>query len=77
MDLDGIILYNFMDATSQLMRDESVTPWRGPWEKLLLFFWVSIDVLSKSEGIVVDLTTFIDIDQSLIKIFVGYGFNIN
>ena len=29
MDLDNDILYNFTDATSELMRDDDVTPWRG------------------------------------------------
>ena len=30
MDLDYDVLYNFTNATSQLMRDDGVTPWRDP-----------------------------------------------
>ena len=29
-DLDNDVLYNFTDATSQLIRGVSVTPWKGP-----------------------------------------------
>ena len=29
MNLDDDILYNFTDASSQLMRDDDITPWRG------------------------------------------------
>ena len=30
MNLDDNILYNLTDATSQLMRDDGVTPWKAP-----------------------------------------------
>ena len=38
MNLDDDVLYNFTDASSQLMKDDGVTPWRGPREKYPLFF---------------------------------------
>jgi hypothetical protein len=56
MNLDDDVLYNFTDASSQLMRDDGITPWRGPREKHPLFYQVLIDAFSKSEGIVADLT---------------------
>ena len=45
MNVDDNILCNFTDATSQLMRDDGVTPWNGPQEKHSSFFQVLIDVL--------------------------------
>jgi hypothetical protein len=30
VDSGDEILYNFRDATSQLMTDDGITPWRGP-----------------------------------------------
>jgi hypothetical protein len=56
MNLDDNVLYNFTDASSQLLRDDGITPWKGPREKHLLFYHVLIDAFSKSEGIVADLT---------------------
>jgi hypothetical protein len=56
MNLDDDVLYNFTNASSQLMRDDGITPWRGPREKHPLFYQILIDVFSKSEGIVADLT---------------------
>ena len=50
MDLDDDVLYNFMGVTSQQMRDDGVTPWKGPREKHPLFFQVLINDLSKSKG---------------------------
>ena len=32
IDLDDDVLYNFMDSTFQIMRDDGITPWRGPRE---------------------------------------------
>lgn len=61
MDLDNDILYNFMDATSQLMRDNGLTPWRGPQEKQSLFIQVLVDALSKLKGIVANLIAFTNI----------------
>ena len=61
MDLDNDDLYNFMDASSQLMRDNGLTPWRGLQEKQSLFIQVLIDGLSKLEGIVADLIAFTSI----------------
>ena len=29
MNLDDIVLYNYTNASSQLMRDDGITPWRG------------------------------------------------
>jgi hypothetical protein len=55
VDSGDEILYNFRDATSQLMTDDGITPWRGPWEKYSLLFQILIGVLSKSKDIVVDL----------------------
>lgn len=47
MDLDYDVLYNFTNATSQLMRDDGVTPWRDPWGKtfivLLSFDWCFVE----------------------------------
>ena len=57
MNLDDHFLFNFIDASSQLMRDDGITPWRGPRQKHPLFYQVLIDVLSKSEHIVADLST--------------------
>jgi hypothetical protein len=56
MNLDDDILYNFTNASSQLMRDDGITPWRGPRKKHSLFYQILIDVFLKSEGIVADLT---------------------
>ena len=56
MNLDDDVLYNFTDASSQLMKDDGVTPWRGPREKHPLFFQCLIDAFTKPEGIVADLT---------------------
>jgi len=33
MDLDDDVLFNFTDATSQLIRDNNIPPYRGPQEK--------------------------------------------
>ena len=33
MDLDDDVLYNFMDASSQLVRDNGDTPWKSQQEK--------------------------------------------
>jgi hypothetical protein len=63
MDLDDDIQYNFTDAISQLMRDDCITPWRGPREKHPLFFRVLIDALSNPEGIVTNLTAATSINQ--------------
>jgi hypothetical protein len=57
MNLDNDILYNFTNASSQLMRDDGITPWIRPREKYSLFFQYLIDVFFKLEGIVADLTT--------------------
>ena len=57
MDLDDDILYNFTDSTFQLMRDDDVTPWKGPQEKHLLSFQVLIDVLSKLVKMISDFFT--------------------
>jgi hypothetical protein len=65
MNLNDDVLYNFTDASSQLMRDDDITPWRGPQERIALFYQVLIDVFSKSKGIVADL-----IVVKCIKIFV-------
>jgi hypothetical protein len=40
MNLDDDVLYNFTDASSQLMRDDNITPWKGPREKHPLFYQV-------------------------------------
>ena len=56
MDLDDDVLYNFTDVTSQLIRDDGVTPWRGSREKHPLYFQVLINAFTKPEGIVADLT---------------------
>ena len=72
MNLDDDILYNFMDASSQLMRDNGLTPWRGLQEKQSLFIQVLIDGLSKLEGIVADLIAYTYINSfvfTLIFIF--------
>ena len=44
MDSDDDVLYNFTDATSQLMRDDGLIPWRGQREKYPMFFQILIDV---------------------------------
>ena len=56
MNLDDDILYNFTDASSQLIRDDDITPWRGLRKKHPLFLQCLIDVFSKTEGIIADLT---------------------
>jgi len=61
MNLNDDVLYNFTDASSQLMRDDDITPWRDPRERYPLL----IDVFSKPKGIVADL-----IVVKCIKIFV-------
>ena len=33
MNLNNDVLYNFTDASYQLMRDDGITPWRGPRDK--------------------------------------------
>ena len=33
LDMDDDLLYNFMNATSQLMRNNDVAPWRTPHKK--------------------------------------------
>jgi hypothetical protein len=38
MNLDDDVLYNFIDASSQLMRDDGITPWKGPQERHPLFY---------------------------------------
>ena len=63
MNLDDDVLYNFRNSTFELMRDDGDTPWRDPQEKHPLFFQVLINVLSKLEGIVAELTTFTSINQ--------------
>jgi hypothetical protein len=45
------------------MRDDGITPWRGPREKHTLFYQVLIDDFSKSESIVADLTVVTDINK--------------
>ena len=57
MNLDDDILYNLTNANSQLMRDDGVTPWKGPQEKHSLFFRVLIDVLSKLMKMILDFFT--------------------
>lgn len=39
----------------QLMRDDGITPWRGPQVKHPLLLQVLIDIFSKIEDIVADL----------------------
>ena len=34
MNLNDDVLYNFTDASTQLMRDDGITPWRGPRENI-------------------------------------------
>ena len=34
MDLDDDVLYNFTEATFQLMRDDGVTPWEDSQENI-------------------------------------------
>lgn len=63
MDLDCDVLYNFVNATSQLMKYDGVTSCRGPRKKKPLFFQVLIDALSKHEGIVAYLTASIYLNQ--------------
>ena len=46
-----MMLFYTMNATSQLVRDDDITPWRGPRENHPLFFQVLIDVFSKSNSI--------------------------
>ena len=72
---DDDVLYNFTDASSQLMRDDGITPWRGPREKHPLFYQVLIDAFSKSEGIVADLTvaTGINYFSFALKLFLVYS----
>jgi hypothetical protein len=65
MNLDDDVLYNFTDASSQLMKDDDVTPWRGPREKHSLFLQCLIDAFTKPEGIVADLTA----DTGIIILF--------
>ena len=69
MELDDDVLYNFTDATSQLMRDVGITPWRGSQEKHPLFFQVLIDAFSKPEGIVADLTAPTCINSFFLTLF--------
>ena len=38
MDSDNEVLYNFTYATSQLLRDDDVAPWRLPQEKHPIIF---------------------------------------
>ena len=38
MNLHDDVLSNFTVASSQLMRDDGNTPWRGPRKRHLLFF---------------------------------------
>jgi hypothetical protein len=75
MNLDDDVLYNFTDASSQLMRDDGITPWRGPREKHPLFYQVLIGVFSKSEGIVADLTIVTGIKNVVfaLKLFLTYS----
>ena len=75
MNLDDDVLYNFTDTSSQLMRDDGITPWRGPREKHPLFYQVLIDAFSKSEGIVADLTvaTGINYFSFALKLFLVYS----
>jgi hypothetical protein len=56
MNLDDDVLYNFTDARSQLMRNDGITPWKGPRERHPLFYQVLINAFSKSNGIVADLS---------------------
>jgi hypothetical protein len=37
MNLDDDVLCNFTNASSQLMKDDGITPWRGPRERHLFF----------------------------------------
>ena len=38
LDLEVDVLYNFIDATSQLIKDDSVTPLRDPQKNIHCFF---------------------------------------
>ena len=75
MNLNDDVLYNFTDASSQLMRVDGITPWRGPREKHLLFYQVLIDAFSKCEGIVADLivATCINYFVFALKLFLMYS----
>jgi len=55
MNLDDDVLYNFTDASSQLIRDDDITSWRGLQKKHPLFFQSLIDAFSKPDNIVADL----------------------
>ena len=33
INLNNDVLYNFTDASSQLIGDDGITPWRGPQRK--------------------------------------------
>jgi hypothetical protein len=74
MNLDDDVLNNFTNASSQLMRDDGITPWRGPREKHPLFYHVLIGAFSKSEGIVADLTVATCTKHSVfaLKLFLMY-----
>ena len=72
MNLDDDILYNFADFNSQLMRDDSITPWRGPQEKHPLFFQCLINAFSKSKGIVANLTASTGIKHFLFALKLFY-----
>jgi hypothetical protein len=75
MNLDDDVLYNFTNASSQLMRDDGITPWRGPREKHPLFYHILIDAFSKFKSIVTDLTvaTCIKYFVFALKLFLMYS----
>lgn len=50
-----IIFYITSHMLLQLMRDDGITPWRGPQVKHPLLLQVLIDIFSKIEDIVADL----------------------
>ena len=75
MNLNDDVLYNFTDASSQLMRDGGITPQRGPREKLPIFYQHLIDAFSKFEGIVAVLIVATGINYFVftLKLFLVYS----
>lgn len=66
LNLGNEILYNLLNATSRLMRDDGITRWRGPQEEHSLFPQALIDVLSEPKDIVAYLIDFTNINHNVL-----------